>query len=228
MLSSSTAPAVLTHGADVDQLHLWNSLHRRYWNSEERETPTSLARFLAHLLPDRQRILELGCGSGRDAVFLHGQGHAVTATDFSQYAIDENVRFHGDSGVEFRIQDLRTPFGFADGAFDAVYARLSLHYFSDEVTRAVFREIHRVLRPGGLLLFTCRSTDDPLHGEGDRLGPSIYSSQGQIRHFFTVDYTREVLSGERRFEIDDLVLREERVYDSRSSIVRCLARRSGH
>ncbi|MEU7859072.1 class I SAM-dependent methyltransferase [Nonomuraea sp. NPDC049141] len=211
---------------DVDQLHLWNEYHRKYWNSAERMSPTPLARLLADSLSRSQRVLELGCGSGSDAVFLQKQGHAVTATDFSEFAIHENTRFQEVSGVHFSVQDLRASLAFPDGAFDTVYARLSLHYFSDTVTREIFREIHRVLRPAGKILFTCRSTDDPLYGEGDELGPDLFLSRGQIRHFFSEEYTRHVLSAEGRFTVDSLTLCDELIYNHRASVVQCSAHRS--
>jgi SAM-dependent methyltransferase len=138
-------PPVAAAEDDVDQLQLWNEYHRKYWNSEERVKPTPPALLLADSLSRGQRILELGCGSGRDAVFLQGRGHSVTATDFSEFAIDANISFHEASGVVFSVQDLRTPLTFFDADFDAVYARLSLHYFPDGITRDIFREIHRVL-----------------------------------------------------------------------------------
>ena len=219
-------PPVAAAEEDVDQLQLWNEYHRKYWNSEERAKPTPPALLLADSLTRGQRILELGCGSGRDAVFLQGRGHSVTATDFSEFAIDANISFHEASGVVFSVQDLRTPLAFSDADFDAVYARLSLHYFPDGVTRDIFREIHRVLRPAGKFLFTCRSTDDLLHGQGDEIGPGLFRSEGQIRHFFSQEYTKDVLSGEGLFAIDSLTVRDELIYTSHANVVQCLAVRS--
>ncbi|MET8864386.1 class I SAM-dependent methyltransferase [Nonomuraea sp. NPDC004580] len=221
--ASNGTPSSLA--AEVDQRRLWNEHHRKYWHSEERSTPTPLAHLLAAQLSPGRRILELGCGSGRDAVHLQSLGHTVTASDFSEFAVRENVHAWRTSGVRFLIQDLRTPLAFPVGAFDAVYARLSLHYFSDSVTRDIFREVHRVLRPGGLILFSCRSIDDPLYGQGEKLGPQLYRSGGQVRHFFSEWYTRQVLSAGPRFTIDDLSRRDELIYSERSSIVQCLAHR---
>jgi SAM-dependent methyltransferase len=219
----STTPLPLP--ADVDQMRLWDEHHRKYWHSEERMKPTPLAYLLADRLKPGQRILELGCGSGRDAVHLQSLGHTVTASDFSEYAIRENARLQRASGVRFLLQDLRMSLAFADGVFDVVYARLSLHYFPDPVTRDIFREIHRVLRPGGMVLFSCRSVYDPLYGRGDELGPQLFLSDGQIRHFFSESYTRQVLTDSARFTIDDLVIHDELVYGKRANVVQCLAHR---
>jgi SAM-dependent methyltransferase len=210
-----------------DQLRLWDSYHRQYWNSAERIRPTSSALALADGLSRGQRILELGCGSGGDAVFLQRRGHAVTATDFSEFAIDANIRSQEANGVNFSLHDLRTPLTFSAASFDAVYARLSLHYFPDGITRDIFREIHRVLRPAGKVFFLCRSTDDVLFGQGEEIGPDLFRIDGQIRHFFSQEYTKDVLSAEGLFAVDSLVLRDELVYGSHASVVQCLAEARG-
>ncbi|MET8008048.1 class I SAM-dependent methyltransferase [Nonomuraea glycinis] len=211
---------------DGDQLRLWNSYHRQYWNSEERIRPTSSALVLADGLSRGRRILELGCGSGRDAVFLQRRGHAVTATDFSEFAIEANLHSPEASEVDFSLHDLRAPLAFSAASFDVAYARLALHYFPDSITRDVFREIHRVLRPAGKVFFVCRSTDDVLFGQGEEIGPDLFRSDGQIRHFFSQEYTKDVLSAEGLFAVDSLVLRDELVYGSHASVVQCLAERS--
>ena len=63
-------------------------------------------------------------------------------------------------GVKFLVADMTEPLPFADASFDAVMANVSLHMFPDAVTRAVFAEIERVVRPGGLLLFHVNATSD--------------------------------------------------------------------
>jgi ubiquinone/menaquinone biosynthesis C-methylase UbiE len=49
---------------------------------------------------------------------------------------------------------------FDDQAFDAVMSNVSAHMFSDDVTRSLFREARRVVRPSGLLLLHVNSDAD--------------------------------------------------------------------
>src|SRR5215213_6367505 len=53
-----------------------------------RRLPSQFAVFVAGELEGRHRIIELGCGNGRDSMFFASHGHEVVAVDASQAAID--------------------------------------------------------------------------------------------------------------------------------------------
>src|SRR2546422_160092 len=91
------------------------------------------------------------------------------------------------------------PFPFHANTFDVVYARLSLHYFTGAQTQQIFREIHRILKPGGLLCFICKSTKDPLYGQGKKIEEDMFELKGHVRHFFSEAYARKCL--ERGYKI---------------------------
>jgi ubiquinone/menaquinone biosynthesis C-methylase UbiE len=206
-----------------DQFPVWEQIHQQH-SFIGHNSATSLARGLVRRLPSAQRLLELGCGSGEDAAFLGRNGHTVVATDFSNCVIDfASRRYGGKCGVIFKKQDLRERLNFPDGGFDGVYARLSLHYFSEAQTRLIMAEIARVLKPSGRLLFMCKSTDDPLFGLGELIAPNTYCYKGHVRHFFDISYTSELLSFEGYFKIEQLRQVSQSVYGATSSVVICSA-----
>jgi SAM-dependent methyltransferase len=183
-----------------DQRRHWNAIRRRELNRADSTEPSRFARGCASMIPEASSVLEIGCGWGQDAAFFARQGHSVVATDFSEVAIEEVRARYGDvPRLNFVVMDTARGFPFADGAFDVVYAHLSLHYFSDEVTRRVFREIHRVLRRDGLLLFLCKSVRDPLYGQGQEIEPDMFEREGHVRHFFSEAYARSCLGAD--FEV---------------------------
>jgi SAM-dependent methyltransferase len=152
-------------------------------------------------------ILELGCGTGNDAVRLANEGYTVTAVDLSAEAIAAARSRHG-SLAGFHVADMAKPFPFADSGFDAVMSNVALHMFPDAVTRAVFTEIGRVVRPDGLFLFHVNALEDralraralPVVRE---LEPDFVVEQtGQTMHFFSDDYLRELLDGWRRLDLE--------------------------
>ena len=206
-----------------DQRHHWDAIHERRLRDWQPGEPAPLARECAALLPPATVVLELGCGPGRDAAFFARNGHTVCATDFSAVALGANRgRYHDVRHLHFVVLDAGDPFPFADGVFDAVYAHLSLHYFPDDVTRALFREIRRVLRQGGLLAFLCKSVADPLYGQGRQIEPDMFEHEGHVRHFFTEEYAVSCLGP--RFEATLVESGPDRIFGTSSAFVKVVAR----
>ena len=150
---------------------------------------------LARLTPG-SNILELGCGTGEDAEAFARAGHRVIATDFVEATIAENRKRTRDiPNLQFQVMRNDDPYPFPDATFDAVYAHLTLHYFQHNITLGIMSEIRRVLRPGGWLMFACKSTDDPLYGQGEPIEPDMFVyPNGQVRHFFSEAYARALLA----------------------------------
>ena len=96
-----------------------------------------------------KRLLEVGCGMGTDLLQFASGGAKVTGVDLTPRSV-QTSRHHlelcGQTG-DFALNDAeRLP--FADESFDVVYSNGVLHHTPD--TAGAVREIHRVLRPGGL------------------------------------------------------------------------------
>jgi SAM-dependent methyltransferase len=98
------------------------------------------------------RVLDAGCGSGWYAEHLVGQGAVVTAFDAEPRFVELTRARVGDRARVLQA-DLAQPLDFApDASFDLVLCPLALHYVED--WGAVLAELARVLRPGGLLVFS--------------------------------------------------------------------------
>lgn len=118
---------------------------------------TLTCRQLALCLKPRSKILDLGGGPGRYALWLAEQGHQVVLADLSPdlLAIARakiSASPHAARITEICETDARDLARWADGAFDAVLCLGPLYHLPDEADRVrVFRELHRVLKPAGLL-----------------------------------------------------------------------------
>lgn len=203
---------------DNQQQH-WDDLHSK--NKVTEVGPSKFALEVELIIPRKSSILELGCGAGTDSVYFAKQGHSVLSTDFSKVATERNQKLL-EKNLKFKQLDISLPMPFSDNEFDFVYARLSLHYFTDKTTREIFNEIHRVLKPNGILSFMCKSTQDSLYGVGREIEKDMYEKNGHLRHFFSEEYVKACLSG--KFEIDKLKSKDEEVYASNSSVVEVAAR----
>ena len=205
----------------MSQLSYWEEVHRRERLDPFSEQTSPFAKKVVASLRTPHRILELGCGTGADAVYFSKLGHEVVATDGSAEAISANSS-RGNGFLRFAMQDMREPLSFADDSFGLVYARLSIHYFSDAETRRIVDEVHRVLGPGGRFFFMCKSIQDPLWGQGVRVGPNMYDLDGHVRHFFSPDYIRAILNP-RRFLIEGLLSSCDRLYGYDSAFIEAVA-----
>ncbi len=109
---------------------------------------------LLRIFSVKSKILEIGCGSGREATFLSSQGLEVVATDGSKAMLEEAEKAHPELKGRLRFARLpeRLPFGHA--AFDGVYSVATLMHLPKEGITKSIGEIHRVLRPGGLFFFS--------------------------------------------------------------------------
>jgi len=135
-------------------------------------------------------VLELGAGQGRDALFFARQGLRVQAADFvadATAAIEAKAVAVGlDASLTALRHDAREPLPFDAGVFDACYAHmlLCMALTTAEIERLV-GEVWRVLRPGGLFVYTVRTTDDAHYGAGVARGDDMYEHGGFIVHFFS-------------------------------------------
>ena len=117
----------------------------------------------------------------------------------------------------------KTPFPFENNSFDCVYARLSLHYFSDRVTWNIIKDVHRILNQDGLLLFVCKSLEDSLYGKGTKIEKDVYELNDHIRHFFSKDYAKDLLKN--RFKFLLLKSGQEDFYGEKSGYVKVVAKK---
>lgn len=117
-------------------------------------------------LPPRARALELGCGGGGLIALLYERFHParIVGTDLDPDQVDAARRFLATRwgtlppSVELRPADaLALP--FEAGTFDVVFALMMFHHVEDhhgEFLRRpdALREVRRVLRPGGFLVYS--------------------------------------------------------------------------
>ncbi|MFJ8172156.1 GNAT family N-acetyltransferase [Streptomyces sp. NPDC094473] len=113
---------------------------------------------LAGPLPDRPRVLDLGCGPGRAALLLAAEaGAEVTAVDLHQPFLDELTEAAGARGLGDRIRTVRANMadldgpGFADGSYDLVWAEGSAYIVGFDTA---LRDWRRLLAPGGTMVIT--------------------------------------------------------------------------
>ena len=134
-------------------------------------------------------VLELGAGQGRDTLYLARHGFHVHALDYAPEGIEAIATKAAAAGLADRVSvelhDVRGPLRLGDAEVDASYSHM---LFCMELTTAelerLVADLHRVLRPGGLVVYTVRTVDDPHYGAGVGHGNGMYEHGGFVVHFF--------------------------------------------
>ncbi len=143
-------------------------------------------------------VLELGCGPGRDTETLVASGLRVVALELLPTQLAQ-ARQRVPEGADFHLQDIRAPFPVEEAG--AVLASLSLHYFGWAETLTLAARLHRVLRPGGLLLCRLNSVRDVHHGaQGghpriDPADPHFLRVDGWDKRFFDRPQVEAMFAG---------------------------------
>ena len=156
------------------------------------------------------RVLELGAGQGRDTLELLRSGLEVHALDYAADALAEIAAVAGPElagRLATTVHDVHQPLPFPDGSFDACYSHMLFTMaLSTAELEALVAEVHRVLRPGGLCIYTVRHTGDAHYGSGRSLGDNLYENGGFVVHFFDRPLVDRLADG---FELEDVTAFEE-------------------
>jgi tellurite methyltransferase len=119
-----------------------------YWGLE----PSSLCRRLLDQGPPvgRPRLLEVGCGEGRDAVAFARAGYAVSAFDRSPVGVEKAALLASEADVELELftADLLT--WRPETPYDVVFSTGVLHYLPSESRDEVLAAYREATQPGGL------------------------------------------------------------------------------
>lgn len=171
-----------------------DSMSRQYWDrwqSHVREkAPASDMPFLKELL---QRgittVLDVGSGSGISSKGMAFLGFRVTCVDYSLEAVrrlQHLAQDHDLPHLNVVCADLLW-LPFRDESFGAVTASMVMNFFTDERERErAFKEVFRVLKPGGVVLLVVLSCDDEGAKTGVSLGNGNVELPDGIRlHYFT-------------------------------------------
>lgn len=97
------------------------------------------------------RILDLGCGTGRNANYLAELGNTVTGFEISQTAIDLARTRAKEMGlaVDYQLQNIGTKYSFDDNMFDLILDVTSSNSLNEKERALYLAETHRVLKTGG-------------------------------------------------------------------------------
>lgn len=186
-----------TDTADQHWNDQWTDLDA---DSKWRKPEDDVIRWAATLAPGA-RILDLGAGVGRHALWLAAQGFDVTALDAAPEGLAEIARQGSVTTQQGRMDSLP----FETGTFDHVLSWNVIYHGDEDVLLRTIGEIRRVLKPGGSYLGTMLSKRRLPHelakaegreisrntwvfddgGDGDKAHPHYYCSAAELLALFS-------------------------------------------
>ncbi|MFO1125740.1 MAG: class I SAM-dependent methyltransferase [Methylocystis sp.] len=136
--------------------------HRAIWDHSF-PSPELVGYVLGAKVGAGVRVLDMGCGSGQDAIFLASRSREVHGLDFSAEALkvaEDRARERG-AVVSWHLGSaLNTPFD--SGYFDLITDRGCFHHIGGARRARYAEEIARILKPGGVLFLRgCRRPEPP-------------------------------------------------------------------
>ena len=158
-----------------------------------------------------KKIVELGAGLGRDTIFFAKKSICVKALDYSPAAIkiinDKVAKNNLLNFVSTQIFDIRKKLPFDDNSVEACFSHmLYCMALTNYDLENLNSEIFRILKPGGINIYTVRHTDDGDYKNGTYIGEDLYENDGFIVHFFSKDKVNQLSKG---FEILNIEKFEE-------------------
>lgn len=176
----------------------------RDWNQRyvDSDTPwdsgtasEELVRLLDEFKIDPCRVLELGCGTGTNAVYLAGRGFDVTAVDISPLAIDKAKQRATGAGVnvDFRVADLTGPPDAlsTSGPFPLVFDRGVYHTLRREHLDEFLATVSALTASGSQYIILAGNANDP--GDPDDGPPRVHDYElcRELGDLFTLRQLRE-------------------------------------
>lgn len=134
--------------------------------------PSLLALELAPIIPPGGRVLDLGCGEGRDSVFFASRGFDVTGVDPSSAGLRKAERLAEEREVQVTWVEAMPPDLPVSGRFDLVYSCGAIHYVPRRERRRLYHAMRTLTAAGGRqahIVFTDRW---------------IYGERGEVIDYF--------------------------------------------
>ncbi len=146
---------------------------------------------------NRGNVLDVGCGTGENALYLAEKEFSVTGVDLTNRAIaaarakaaERRLR------VDFREGNALS-LDFKEGVFDNVIDSGLFHIFPDDDRPVYAREVARVLARGGKYFMLCFSEKEPTNWGGPRR-VTRNEIEATFSSFFKINYIREALFATR-------------------------------
>jgi len=192
-------------GEDIRKIEsLYDSIAKEWaeaFDGEHEKKPKDreILRRFSQEIGDRRPVWDFGCGPGNTTGYLRNLGIEISGLDLSEKILEQARTRH--PGIPFRKGNI-LELEFEDNSIAGITAFYAIIHFTEEQVGMAFREIFRVLQPGGLYLVTYHVGGGSIHLD-EFLGRKVDIDVA----FFTSDFISRCLK-ESGFEQIEIIERE--------------------
>lgn len=178
----------LKNEGEKDNLY-WNKF---YMSGNGENKPTLFAEYVSEYLQEGKKIVDIGCGNGRDSVYFMEKGMDVYAVDISEAATGNLAEKYGEK-IHVVNENFVKMLGQYHNEFDYLYSRFTIHAISEEEQRNLLVNAYEALKPKGFLFIEVRCKLDEIYGKGELVDKDTYFYNGHRRRFLDKDEIEEML-----------------------------------
>jgi len=193
------------------KMHYWDERYKKAgfeWGRQQ----TLVAEITRNIMEQREfkRVLDGGCGYGRDCIYLAKKGFDAVGIDVSAEALRLAREWANNEGlaVGFRHMDI-TDTNFEDFSFDTVIMFNTFHFMLEKPRKKAIGEIYRILKNGGILAQAMFSRKEKGFGEGLEVEKNTFEFKpGRPVHFFSEEEIRRAFGQFTIIQLDEVAIHE--------------------
>lgn len=176
----------------------WNNFYKKHDKDIAISSHSSFSEFCLRnfFIGDNLKIVELGSGNGRDAIYFANHQHSVIAIDQSITALNiakESLKDRFEDYLEPKDLDFVNEDYSKYDSIDVIYSRFTIHAITKNDEEFLLPNIYKGLNPGGLFCIEVRTTKDPLYGVGEDCGENTFITDHKRRFIDSQVFVKQCL-----------------------------------
>jgi len=173
-----------------------NAYKNNIGDSEISTINSSFYNYCKQFIKPNKKIVEYGCGNGRDASVLIENASLYIGIDMCNEAVEQckKLKLKNAIFINESISDNLLDKHDTLNKVDIIYSRFSIHSLTTTECDLAVQNAYNLLVDSGLLLIETRSTNDPRYGQGIKIETEKHAFiDTHYRRFMTIDEMRELL-----------------------------------
>ena len=198
--------------------NVYNTVAKEYADAfiddhEKKPKDREVLRRFSQEIGNKSPVWDFGCGPGQTAKYLKNLGVKISGLDLSEKLLEQSKIIHPD--IHFQKGNI-LELEFENNSISGIVSFYSIVHFTEKQVNTAFSEIFRVLKPGGIFLFTYHIGDRTIH-----INKFLEKNVDIDFMFFTNDFIFNCLAS-NGFEKIELIERDPYInveYESRRAYV---------